>query len=100
MTARYDNDTLVELRRYERFADDTRAMERWSELVTARRRHTPESAEAAAVLSPRGELPPGTRTVKAFRVDPTTVVGVFLLTPQPPEDASILELVVRAPAAM
>lgn len=99
VTARYDKDALVELRRYERFTDDGRAMERWNELVTARRQHAPESAEAAAVLSPRGELQPGTRTFKAFRVDADTVVGVFLLTPQPPEDASILELVVRAPAA-
>ncbi len=98
VTARYDKGALAELRRYERFTEDGRAMERWNELVTMRRQHAADSAEAATVLSPRGQLRPGTRMFKAFRVDADTVVGVFLLTPLPPEDASILELVVRAPA--
>ena len=32
--------------------------------------------------------------MKAFRVDANTVVGVYLLTPTPPEDASVLEAIV------
>jgi len=90
----YEENKLVELKRYERFADDARAIERWNELIGQRAKVTPESAEATAALKGR-LLEPGTRSMKAFKVDDTTVVGVYLLTPTPPEDASVLEAIVR-----
>ncbi|MDQ3370143.1 MAG: hypothetical protein M3680_32395 [Myxococcota bacterium] len=106
VTARYAEGKLVELKRYERFSDDARAVERWNELVGARTRLGPESAEATAELRTR-ELEPGTRSVKVFRVDAETIVGVYLMTPTSPrrdasegssnEGASILEAVVRSP---
>lgn len=97
IAARYEDGKLVELKRYERFSDDARAIERWNQLLTERAKHTPPgsqamSDEAAAALQP---LEPGTRSMKAFQVDAHTVVGVYLLTPTPPEDASILEAIVR-----
>ncbi|HEY5936668.1 MAG TPA: hypothetical protein VIU61_18595 [Kofleriaceae bacterium] len=94
VVAHYDGDTLVELKRYERFSDDARAVERWNQLVEARTKVTPMSAEADRVLRDK-LLEPGTRTVKAFRVDAGTLAGVYLLTPTPPEDASILEAIIR-----
>lgn len=92
--AQYEEGKLVELKRYERFTDDARAVERWNQLIGDRQKVTPESAEAAAMMRGRA-LEPGTRSMKAFKVDATTVVGVYLLTPSPPEDASILEAIVR-----
>nr|MDQ3301649.1 hypothetical protein [Myxococcota bacterium] len=83
-------------KRYERFADDNRAIERWNQLIGERAKLTPESAEAKTSLRTR-ELEPGTRSVKAFRVDANTIVGVYLLTPSPPEDASVLESILRVP---
>jgi hypothetical protein len=94
ITATYDNNVLVELKRYERFSDDARAIERWNQLVGERRRLSTESAEATTTMRGR-PLEPGTRSMKAFEVSADTVVGVYLLTPTPPEDASILEAIVR-----
>lgn len=94
--ATYKENKLVELRRYERFTDDARATERWNQLVAERAKTGQDSAEARQVLQAR-TLEPGTRTFKAFRIDDSTVVGVYLLTPRPPEDASILEAVIMIP---
>ncbi len=96
IAARFEDGKLVELKRYERFADDNRAIERWNQLIGERAKLTPESAEAKTSLRTR-ELEPGTRSVKAFRVDANTIVGVYLLTPSPPEDASVLESILRVP---
>jgi len=38
-------------------------------------------------------LPAGTRSVKAFRGDDGVVIGIYLLTPSPPENANVLEQV-------
>ena len=97
VSARYASDgKLLELRRYERFSEPDRAVERWNQLVGARQKLTPASEEA--LIDARDIfLEPGTKSVKAFRIDADTVVGVFLLTPSPPEDASILEAVVHVP---
>jgi hypothetical protein len=93
----YKNGKLVELRRYERFSDDARATERWNQLVAMRAKTTTfDVAEATSALNTK-PLEPGTRTVKAFRIDANTVVGVYLLTPRPPDEASILEAVVMIP---
>lgn len=94
--AHYDKDTLVELRRYERYSDDAHATERWNQLVAARSKGGVEGGEAATALHSK-LLEAGTRAVKAFRIDANTVVGIYLLTPKPPEDASILEAVIMIP---
>ncbi len=93
VTATYDQGKLVELRRYERFTDDARAVERWNQLVADRMKASPGATDAADALRRRGPLEPGSRSVKSFQLDPTTVVAIYLLTPSPPENASILEAV-------
>jgi hypothetical protein len=94
VTARFDGDRLVELRRWERFADDARAVERWNELIAARAKTSTPSDEALQQIRDKGLLQPGTRTVKAFR-EGDTVIGVYLLTPTAPENASVLEKISR-----
>jgi hypothetical protein len=91
VTASFDGNRLVELRRFERYADDARAMERWNELVQARSKTTAPSDEALQALKDKGLLESGTRAVKAFRADEVTVIGVYLLNPSPPDRASVLE---------
>ena len=92
----YEGDKLVELRRYERYGDDARAVERWNELVGARMKKTPATDDALAKIKQRGLLQAGTRSVKAFAGEPGTVVGVYLLTPYPPDNANVLEQVMYA----
>ena len=97
VVAIYDGDKLVELRRYERFGDDARAVERWNELVGERMKTTPASDDALCRRSrTTGLLQTGTRSVKAFDGEPGTVVGVYLLTPYPPDNANVLEQVTYA----
>jgi hypothetical protein len=91
VTASFDGNRLVELRRFERYSDDARAMQRWNELVEARSKLTPPSDEALQALKDKGLLESGTRAVKAFRADAAVVIGVYLLTPSPPDQASVLE---------
>jgi hypothetical protein len=92
----YDGDKLVELRRYERYGDDNRAVERWNELVADRLKQGPVSDVALQKIKDRGLLQAGTRAVQAFNGEPGTVVGVYLLTPNPPEHANVLEQVTYA----
>ena len=99
VVAIYDGDKLVELRRFERFPDDARAVERWNELVGARMKKAPASDAAAQKIKDRGLLQPGTRSMKAFDGEPGTVVGVYLLTPYPPDNANVLEQVTYASEA-
>lgn len=94
--ATYKENKLVELRRYERISDDARATERWNQLVGERAKTGEASPEAVTAVRSR-LLEPGTRTMKAFRIDADTVVGVYLLTPKPPEEANILEAVMKIP---
>jgi len=91
ITASFDGDRLVELRRWERYADQAHALERWNELVTARSKASQPSDEALQELRDKGLLEAGTRAVKAFRGSDAVVIGVYLLTPTPPENASVLE---------
>src|SRR5262249_22925479 len=93
VTAIYDHDKLIELRRWERFSDDARAIERWNQLIGDRAKTAEASDDAAKLLSTKG-LEPGTRALKGFRVDAHTLVGVYLLNPTPPEQASVLEKVI------
>jgi hypothetical protein len=91
--ARYEGDKLIELRRFERYGEDDHAVQRWNDLVAARMKLSPASDAALQQIKDRGQLEPGTRTVKAFAGEDGTVIGVYLLTPSPPENASILEKV-------
>lgn len=93
VAAVFEHDQLVELRRWERYSDDAHAVERWNQLVGDRSKITPPSEAAAQALRERGLLQPGTRTVRAFQVDDRTIVGVYLLTPSEPENATVLEKV-------
>jgi hypothetical protein len=95
--ATYDGSTLVELKRYERYTDDARAIERWNQLITDRQRVSPQAVDATNNLREIGLLEAGTRSVRAFRIDPTTIVAIYLLTPGGPEQASILEAILTAP---
>lgn len=94
-----DSGKLTELRRYEQFSDQERAVERWNQLVADRMKASPDAADAGDALRRRGPLEPGTRSVKAFQLDPTTIVAVYLLTPSPPENASILEAILAVSPA-
>jgi hypothetical protein len=96
VSARFEKDLLIELKRYERFSDEGRAVERWNQLVGDRMKLHPDAADAQAELQARS-LEPGTRSMKAWRLDAQTVVGVYLLTPTAPENASILEAIVTLP---
>jgi hypothetical protein len=89
--ASYEGDKLVELRRFERYSDDNLAMERWNALVGERMKLSPASDEAVQQIKDKGLIEPGTRAVKAFKNTDGTVVGVYLLTPSPPDNASVLE---------
>ena len=95
VTARYEGDTLVEVRRFERYADDSHATERWNQLVTEREKLAPDAADAGEALRKKGALEPGTKAFKAFQLDAETIVVVYLLTPTPPENASVLEEITR-----
>jgi len=96
VTATYDAGRLVELKRFERYSDDAHAVERWNQLIADRMKMAPEASDAGVALRARGPLEAGTRSVKAFRVDDATIVAVYLLTPSPPEQASVLEAIVSA----
>ena len=96
VVARYENNALSELRRYERFTDENRALERWNQLVLDRQKLNQEDPDALRRVKDT-RLEPGTKSVKVFRVDAQTIVAVYLLQPTPPDDASILEAVLRAP---
>jgi hypothetical protein len=96
VVARYDGDKLVELRRYERYSDDNRAIERWNELIAERMKKSQPSDAALQQIKAKGLLQAGTRSVKAFAGEPGTVVGVYLLTPSPPEQANVLEQITLA----
>jgi hypothetical protein len=91
VTATFEGDRLVELRRWERYGDDDHAIARWNELVAARTKTSTPSDEALQELKDKGLVEPGTKTVKAFRDKDGTVVGVYLLSPQPPQNANVLE---------
>jgi hypothetical protein len=100
VTVKYDNGRAIGLERYERWDDDARAVERWNQLINARGKLVPASDAARAAVTARHDLPGGTRSWQAFQTGQYTVVAIYLLTPRPPENASILEEVLgtdRAP---
>ncbi|HEY4057046.1 MAG TPA: hypothetical protein VGM39_10575 [Kofleriaceae bacterium] len=96
VTAKYDNGKLLEVRRWERYDNDDHAVERWNKLVSDRMHASPDATDAGDLLRARGPLEPGTRSVKAFLIDSKTIVAVYLLTPSPPENASVLEAIMTS----
>jgi hypothetical protein len=97
--AEYAEGRVVRLRRWERWSDDARAVERWNQLVAARRERGGDLTTARAQLAGQQELPAQTRSWMAFWAGDRTLVGVYLLRPSPPANAAILEEIVpvRAP---
>lgn len=91
---KYEQEAVVEVKRYERFSDDNRAVERWNQLVGDRMKLHPNAADAKAELETKG-LEPGTRSVKVWRLDDKTVVAAYLLMPTAPENASVLEAIYK-----
>jgi hypothetical protein len=87
----FDGDKLVELRRWERYADDNKAIERWNELIAARAKTSTPADDALHALEAKNGIQGGTRSVKAFRDANGTLIAVYLLTRTPPEDANVLE---------
>jgi hypothetical protein len=86
----YAGDHATRVARYERYGDDARAIDRWNKLVNARAKKAAPTAEARAAVTAKHTLPPGTRSWQAFPGD-HTVAAVYLLTPRPPDNASVLE---------
>jgi hypothetical protein len=98
---RFDGDRLAQIRRWERHTDPDLGLARWNELVAARRKlaGADAAAERAAMQDVQAQLPAGTRSWVAWRLDADTVAAVYLLDPTPPEDAHVLEQIVSAPPA-
>jgi hypothetical protein len=95
--AYYDGGGRVwKLERFERYEEEARALDRFNALIEKRAASAgPPSDDAKAALSAQQELPDGTKTWVAFRTGESTLVGVFLLQPRPPQYASVLEEVVE-----
>jgi hypothetical protein len=96
--AHYQGGKLARLQRFERWADDTRAAERWNQLVEKRGAKTPVSSDARARIFERQRIPERTRSWVAFQVE-ADLVGVYLLAPASPDDPSILEEILPDVAA-
>jgi hypothetical protein len=100
MVAGYDGGRLMRLARYERWDDDNRAVERWNALIASRTKLTgPASDEARQAVMAQRDLPPGTRSWQAFRAGDHALVAIYLLTPSPPSNASVLEELLGPSAA-
>lgn len=101
----FDGERARLVRRWERFADPERAVERWNHLVGAWTAATAagdvrQATEAKQAILAVRKLPSGTRSWTAFRIGEQTAVGVYLLSPTPPEDASILEEIITVPSVL
>ena len=69
---------------------ETRAAERWNQLIEKRSAATPVSNDARARISERQRIPEGTRSWVAFQVE-RDLIGLYLLTPAAAGDPAILE---------
>jgi hypothetical protein len=95
VVARYRAGRLNKVQRFERWADEARAAERWNQLVEKRARRTPVSLDARSRIVERQQIPEGTRTWAAFQVG-DDLVGVYLLAPADADKPSILEEILPA----
>jgi len=98
VVAHYDEGGRVtKVQRWERYPEDQRGVERFNALVEQRTKaNGPSTEEAKKLIVARQELPAGTRTWVAFRRGETTLVGVYLLQPSAPENATVLEEIIDA----
>ncbi len=95
VVAHYFNDRVVRLQRWERYEDAGRGLDRFNALVEKRAAlNGPPDAEAKRQIAGQQELPLGTKTWVAFRAGPA-LVGVYLLDPSPPENATVLEEIIE-----
>lgn len=85
------------VQRWERYADDAHASQRWNALVEARAQVAPPSAEVRRAVLASEELPVGTHAWAAFRIDAATVVGVYLLDRGSPVGPAVLEQILALP---
>lgn len=97
--AHYDMGRLVRVQRFERWTDETRAAERWNQLVEKRAAKQPVSQDARARISSRQSIPEGTKTWAAFQSG-DDLVGVYLLQPTTAEGPAILEEILPGDAAL
>jgi hypothetical protein len=88
--AHYDMGRLVRVQRFERWADDARAADRWNQLVEKRSAKMAVSTDARARISARQSIPEGTKTWAAFQSG-DDLVGVYLLAPASADSPRILE---------
>lgn len=87
---------VIKIQRWERYEDEGRGLERFNQLVEKRAAVSgPPSEDAKSILAAEQELPAGTKTWVAFSGGDHAVVGVYLLTPRPPEYATVLEEIVE-----
>jgi hypothetical protein len=95
----YDEGGRVEkLQRWEKYSDADRLQDRFNDLVAKR---TAQSGPASDLAKSRmlavQPLPPGTKTWVAFQAGDYALAGIYLVDPQPPAYASLLEEIVAAP---
>lgn len=90
VVVRYDGGRLVRVQRFERWADEGRATERWNQLVEKRAARTPPSPAARERIAARQPVPAGTRSWAAFQAG-DDLVGVYLMAPTGAQEPSILE---------
>lgn len=94
--AEYEEDRVVRLQRWERFAEENQGVERFNSLVEQRTAASgPPSDDARGLISAQQNLPAGTKTWVAFHAGEHALVGIYLLDPQPPENANVLEEIVE-----
>lgn len=92
--AGFARDALISLARWERYGDEHIARARWDQLVTAHGTDGGASEQAKQAYRAQLQLPAGVRSWVAFaRGD--RLIAVFLLAPENPRDASLLEHIVR-----
>ena len=93
--ARYDGGVLVRLQRFERWADQAAARQRWDALIARRAEAGPPSTGAREQREARHRVRAGTEAWVAFdRGD--ELIGVYLLSPAGPDAPAVLEEIVPA----
>jgi hypothetical protein len=97
VVAHFDGSGRVfKVQRWERYEEEDRGLERFNQLIEKRAAVAgPPTDDAKSLLSAQQELPAGTKTWVAFKNGESSLVGVYLLTPRPPEYASVLEEIVE-----
>lgn len=99
VVAGYEGDRVVRIQRWERYPEEQNGVDRFNALVEQRAKASgPPSEQAKGLIAAQQPLPPGTKSWVAFHAGEHALVGVYLLDPQPPENANILEEIVELEA--